>query len=74
VIMDLPAIGFSVKPGGSVEKLEVAGSIVTHGEQITAFSVEEGAVEEMSIGGSVRAEGAHARSVEKLEGGRAPID
>ena len=74
VIMDLPAIGFSVKPGGSVEKLEVAGSIVTHGEQITAFSVEAGAVEEMNIGGSVRAEGANALSVEKLEGGRAPID
>jgi hypothetical protein len=73
VIMDLPAIGFSVKPGGSVATLEVGGSIVTHGEEITAFSVEGGSVEAMHIGGSVRAEGANAQPVELLDGGSAPI-
>jgi len=73
VIMDLPAIGFSVKPGGSVATLEIGGSIVTHGEEITAFSVEGGSVDTVDIGGSVRAEGDNAQPVELLDGGSAPI-
>lgn len=42
VNMQLPAEAFSVKPGGVVDRLEVHGDLVTHGDGVTSYAVEGG--------------------------------
>ncbi|WP_189339676.1 hypothetical protein [Rhodanobacter denitrificans] len=73
VNMQLPAEAFSVKPGGSVEKLEVHGDLVTHGANVTTYAVEGGKVGAVDIKGSVLAHGKDSDAVLVAGKGSTPL-
>lgn len=67
VQVPLRAIGISIKPGGEVDRLTIAGAVVTEADNLVSFEVLEGAaVKELSIG-SVEAHGAGSVTT-KIEG------
>jgi hypothetical protein len=74
VITDLAAEAFSVKPEGHVRRLIVDGDIATEGERVDAFAVDGGAVDEMTIGGRIRASGKGSKPSRIENGGRAPSE
>lgn len=39
VVMTLPAIALSIKPGGSARNIEIAGGLVTHGPGIAPMEI-----------------------------------
>jgi hypothetical protein len=53
---NLPAIAFSVKAGGAVRALTVAGGLATHGSAVAPLDVE-GSVESLSLKGGVATSG-----------------
>ncbi|WP_242917570.1 hypothetical protein [Pontibacter liquoris] len=57
VIMELPADGVSIKPGGEIKQLSISGGITTHGNEVHSFSVEGGLVHQLDITGAVEANG-----------------
>ncbi len=73
VIMRLPAEAFSVKPGGVVEKLTVAGNLVTLGAKVTTYAVEGGKVLAIDIKGKVLAEGEGSDAVLVAGKGSTPL-
>lgn len=73
VNMQLPAEAFSVKPGGSVEKLEVHGDLVTHGANVTTYAVEGGKVGAVDIKGRVLAHGKDSDAVLVAGKGSTPL-
>jgi hypothetical protein len=62
VVVKLPAIALSIKPGGSVRKMEVAGGVVTHGHDIDPFELR-GAVESLRVTGGFVARGGSSKSI-----------
>jgi hypothetical protein len=62
VVVKLPAIALSVKPGGSVRKLEVAGGVITHGQDIDPFELR-GAVDSLQVTGGFVAGGGSSKSI-----------
>ena len=56
VIMELPAIAFSVKPGGSIRKVTIAGGVVAHGVGIEAFQLH-GEIGELHVQGGFSSSG-----------------
>ena len=54
VVTKLSAIAFSVKPGGSVKALKVAGGLITHGAGVVPLELQ-GRVETLMIKDGVRA-------------------
>lgn len=63
VIMRLPAEAFSVKPGGSVERLVVGGDLVTNGADVTTYAIEGGRLGAIDIKGKVIARGQNSNAV-----------
>jgi hypothetical protein len=56
VVMALSAIGLSIKPGGSVREIEIAGGIKTNGPGIAPFE-NHGAIETIHVAGGLVAAG-----------------
>jgi hypothetical protein len=56
VIVILSAIGLSIKPGGSVREIEIAGGIKTHGPGISPIELQ-GSIETFRVTGGVAALG-----------------
>jgi hypothetical protein len=56
VIVILSAIGLSIKPGGSVREIEIAGGIKTHGPGISPIELQ-GSIETFRVTGGVEALG-----------------
>jgi hypothetical protein len=56
VITALPAVGLSIKPGGSAQEIEVDGGVVTHGPGIAPIELY-GSVGSLRVGGGFRAAG-----------------
>ncbi len=73
VSMQLPAVAFSVKRGGLVEKLVVGGSLVTHGAKVTTYVVEGGKVLAIDIQGQVLAHGEDSDAVLVADKGSTPL-
>jgi hypothetical protein len=49
VMMNLAATALSVKPGGSIERLQILGGLVTHGEGVEAIELH-GRIGALEIG------------------------
>ena len=56
VVITLSAIALSIKPGGSIRELEVAGGLRTHGKGVDALEMH-GHIETLRICGSLAATG-----------------
>ena len=56
VVMTLPAIGLSIKPGGSAREIEIAGGIKTNGAGVAPIE-NHGAIETLHIAGGLVASG-----------------
>lgn len=74
VIMSLAADGVSVKPGGDIKELIVAGGITTHGDGVSSYHVEGGAVHKLTVAGDISATGLHSSAVYVSDGGQTPLD
>jgi len=74
VITELAAEAFSVKPAGHIRNLIVGGDISTDGENVDAFSVDGGSIDEMSVAGRITANGKGSQTTRIENGGRAPIE
>lgn len=48
IVVKLPAIALSIKPGGSVRKIEIAGGLTTHGAGVTPLELH-GSVDSLKI-------------------------
>lgn len=58
VQVSLKAIAFSVKPGGTIDRVRIDGSLRTHGDGLATLDVEKGGtVKAMTVGGTVEALG-----------------
>jgi hypothetical protein len=69
----LPAEAFSVKSGGSVEKLVVKGNLVSNGAKVTTYAVEGGKVSEIYIRGQVIANGNDSNAIRVSSKGSTPL-
>jgi hypothetical protein len=67
VVLALPATAFSVKPGGSVQRLAITGGLVTHGPGIAPLELH-GRVETLQITGGLSARGAASGTDQTLLG------
>lgn len=68
----LKAVALSVKPGGSIDSLNIGGSLRTHGDDVVTLEVTENAsIRAMTIGGAIEALG--KGSVPLAIKGNAPI-
>jgi hypothetical protein len=56
VITTLSAIGLSIKPGGSVQEIDVDGGIVTNGSGIAPLELH-GAIGSLRVSGGFKAAG-----------------
>ena len=56
VVVNLPAVALSVKPGGSARKVEIAGGLVTHGPGIDALELH-GSIDSLQVTGGFVAVG-----------------
>jgi hypothetical protein len=56
VVMTLPAIGLSIKPGGSAREIEIAGGIKTNGAGVAPLE-NHGAIETLHVAGGLVASG-----------------
>jgi hypothetical protein len=74
VIMELPADGVSVKPGGEIRQLTIAGGITTHGDEVHSYNVEGGVVQQLTIQGTVEAHGKNAVAVSVTAKGQTPLN
>ena len=54
--MTLSAIGLSIKPGGSVRDIEIAGGIKTNGAGVAPIE-NQGAIETLHVAGGLVASG-----------------
>jgi hypothetical protein len=73
VIMPLPAEAFSVKSGGSVERLVVKGDLVSNGAHVTTYAVEGGKVGALDIQGQILANGSNSNAVRVSNNGSTPL-
>jgi hypothetical protein len=56
VVMRLPATAFSIKPGGRVRKVEIAGGVAAHGAGVEVLELH-GEIEALHIDGGLTADG-----------------
>jgi len=73
VIMRLPAEAFSVKRGGSVDRLTVGGNLVTFGANVATYAVEGGKIGAVDIKGEVLAHGQQSIAVLVANKGCTPL-
>ena len=72
VIVELPADGVSVKPGGEIKMLKISGGITTNGDHVRSYSVDGGTVHDLDIEGGVTANGEGSEAVSISNGGKTP--
>ncbi|HFR3770803.1 TPA: hypothetical protein ACHVGM_001225 [Streptococcus suis] len=61
--MDLPAYAFSIKDGGYLHKLHVKGSILSHGDNVTTVTMEDGSrLDQVAVDGKVAALGNNSKT------------
>lgn len=70
----LHALALSIKPEGVVDSIEVGGAIITHGEQVDAYSVDGGVVKSISVQKGIHALGKDARAMVVENGGTSPLE
>lgn len=70
VIMQLKADAISVLAGGSIEKLDIKGDLVTGGDGVVSYHVNGGQVKQMCLGGRIVASGRGASAVVIENGGQ----
>lgn len=73
VLMPLPAIAFSIKPGGVVESLAVQGDITTYGPNVDTYTIEGGKLEHIQVAGLISAQGPDAHAIVVSAGGSTPL-
>jgi hypothetical protein len=73
VIMELPADGVSVKPGGEIKQLSISDGIITHGDEVHSLNVEGGAIQQVDLKGAVQANGKTSVAVSVSGDGRTPL-
>lgn len=73
VIMTLQADAISVKPGGDIQMLKIAGGITTHGDNVHSFNVEGGIVREFDVEGDIVANGNNSIAVAVTDNGETPL-
>lgn len=73
VIMTLPADAISVKPGGDIQILKIAGGITTHGDNVQSYHVEGGIVRELEVVGDIVANGNNSIAVAVTNNGETPL-
>lgn len=72
VVTKLSATAFSVKPGGSVKALKIAGGLITHGAGVTPLELH-GSIETLLVNDGVIAldgQGDRSRSTKTNQGGK----
>ena len=69
VLTKLPAIAFSIKPGGSVESLIVRGHIETFGDHVDTFLIEGGTLKQINVDGHISAGGSQSNAIVLRNGG-----
>ena len=72
VNLKLHALALSIKPGGVVEVITVGGAIISHGENVDAYSVDGGMVKAISVARGIRARGKDAHAMRLENGGKSP--
>lgn len=72
VLMELPANGFSVKEGGEIRSLTVAGGVTTHGDKVTTMEVE-GKVLKLSVANGFTAKGSGSKALAVAPGVPFPL-
>jgi hypothetical protein len=73
VLLNLPADGISVKPGGEIKHLTISGSIITHGDDVYSYIVEGGIVHKLNIKGNIVANGTNSIAVAVNNDGETPL-
>ncbi len=73
VITPLPADAISVKEGGEIKELTVAGGITTHGNNVHSYFVEGGTVKQFNLQGGIAANGNNSVAVAVTKGGETPL-
>jgi hypothetical protein len=71
-VISLAACGISIQPNGVLDELEVGGSLVTEGNDVTTLQVQ-GEVHHVRIGGQVVARGRGSHPL-VVDGGRIDVD
>jgi hypothetical protein len=72
VITQLSADGLSVKEGGTIDKVEIGGKIVTYGPNVRSLHVQ-GEIKSMTVKGGIHAIGSGSKAV-LIEGGSVSLD
>ncbi|GAK30817.1 hypothetical protein WOSG25_050890 [Weissella oryzae SG25] len=66
----LPAYAISIKNAGEVDDIEINGSLITHGSNVTTYIVENGGiVHHLEVSGTVDAKGINSQPVKIEKGG-----
>ncbi|SEU05882.1 hypothetical protein [Hymenobacter actinosclerus] len=73
VISTLPADAISVKSGGEIRELTIAGGITTHGDNVHSYNVEGGVVKQLSVEGDITANGKSSVAVKVSDDGKTPL-
>ena len=69
VLTLLPAIAFSIMPGGSVKKLTIGGDLSSSGDNVDTFHIDGGTLDAIQISGKVTATGRKANAIVIKNGG-----
>jgi hypothetical protein len=69
VLTMLPAIAFSIMPGGSVKNLKVGGDIASFGDNVDTVHIDGGSLSTINISGKITASGRKANAIVIKNGG-----
>lgn len=72
VLVELPANGFSVKEGGEIRSLTIAGGVTTHGDKVTTMEVG-GKVLKLSVAKGFTAKGSGSKALAVAPGVQFPL-
>jgi len=73
VNVQLPAVALSIKPGGEVQQIEIKGSVVTHGDKVISYEVNEGIVHDIRVEGAIIANGSDSIPISIENNGSSPV-
>ncbi|RWY47366.1 hypothetical protein [Mucilaginibacter gilvus] len=73
VLTMLPAIAFSIMPGGFVKRLTVGGDISSSGDHADTVHIDSGTLQAIDIGGKIAASGQMANAIVIKNGGTSAL-
>lgn len=73
VIQNLKADAISVKEGGEIKKLVVKGSVIVEGNDVRAFNIDNGKVDEFLLGGKLIAKRSSSKEMSVTQNGKDEI-